>query len=123
LFLFSLASQHAAWLTARQATTAVNIANADTPGFQAVDIAPFEQVMERTKLGLAMTNPGHMSLAGLAAGDAGTQTSDHWDKTASGNSVTLEAELLKLGETSRQFALDTSLMRSFHRMVLASLKA
>ncbi|MGB3139981.1 MAG: flagellar basal body rod protein FlgB, partial [Aestuariivirga sp.] len=49
--------------------------------------------------------------------------SDRRGETAhSGNNVSLENELLKLGETNSQFALNTSLIKSFNRMIMASLK-
>jgi len=43
--LFELASQQARWLSARQVTVAENIANANTPGYKAADVPPFEAVL------------------------------------------------------------------------------
>ena len=40
----------------------------------------------------------------------------------SGNSVSLEQELIKAGEVNRDYALNTSIVRSFHRMLMASVK-
>ena len=40
--LFELASQQAHWLSARQVAVAENIANANTPGYKAADVPPFE---------------------------------------------------------------------------------
>ena len=47
---------------------------------------------------------------------------DSWLVTHSGNSVSVEQELMKAGEVARNHALNTSIAKSFHRMYLASLK-
>ena len=122
MYLFSLASQHSEWLAARQAVTAANIANADTPGYKARDVAAFDSVLHHTQLGLAVTSAGHMDLTGSGLKQADQTRGESWDTAVSGNSVTLEAELIKLGEASRQNALDQGLTKIFHRMILTSLK-
>jgi flagellar basal-body rod protein FlgB len=68
------------------------------------------------------SNPSHlMASAGREFGtDAATQKP--WDVTHSGNSVSLEQEMLKAGEVSRDFALSTSVAKSFHRMFMTTLK-
>lgn len=50
------------------------------------------------------------------------QDSDTWDITHSGNSVSMEQELIKAGEVNRAFRLNTSVAKAFHRMMLASAK-
>jgi Flagella basal body rod protein len=42
IHLFDLASQQARWLSARQIAVAENIGNANTPGYKAKDVPPFE---------------------------------------------------------------------------------
>lgn len=123
MYIFQLASQHAGWLAARQSVTAANIANSDTPGFKARDVMPFETVLARTELTLASTNPGHMRLAADAATNLATEPEAPWDVSATGNTVALEQELMKVSEDSRMQALDAGLTRSFQRMFLMSLKA
>lgn len=123
MYLFQLATQHGAWLAVRQAYTASNIANADTPGYKAVDVTPFSAVFDRTTLQLAATQPGHQSLDELATGDVEPVREGVDDASASGNTVSLEAELGKAGDIGRMQALDTGLTRVFQRLVLASLKA
>lgn len=125
VFLNHLASRKEAWLAARQATVAANIANQNTPGYQAMDVAPFQDVLAKTKLDMSTTNAGHLSLTG--AGEAGaptaTQKADDFDVTASGNTVGLEAEMAKGGEINREFSLTTGVVKSFHNMLMAALKA
>ena len=43
--LFELASRQAEWLATRQCVVAGNIANANTPGFKAKDVTPFQAVL------------------------------------------------------------------------------
>jgi flagellar basal-body rod protein FlgB len=124
IYLLNLASRKTAWLSARQATIAANIANQNTPGYQAKDVAPFQDVLAQTRLDMATTNPSH--LATSASGDVGAQTRvddpDAFEVTESGNSVGLESEMAKGGEVNRQFALTTNLVKSFHSMLMAALK-
>ena len=110
------------WLAVRQRVSASNIANANTPGYRAQSIASFESFMPEQMRGLTMTAPGHLQAA--AAGSSGPLVgrAPGWDISYSRNDVTLELELGKAGETSRMMSLDTNLTRSFHRMLLSSLK-
>ena len=124
VFLLDLASRKSAWLAARQATIAQNIANTNTPGYQAKDVASFTDVMAQTKLDMVATDAGHLSLA--SSGDAGAPTEvqqvDAFEVTESGNSVGLESEMAKAGEVNRDYALTTNLVKSFHSMLMAALK-
>ena len=123
IHLFNVVSQHNHWLSVRQATIAGNIANANTPGYKALDVEPFEMAMEQARLAMAATNPAHMTPA--AAGNApapGVRKAEPWEVTHSGNSVSLEQELIKAGEVNRAYRLNTSVAKAFHRMILASAK-
>jgi flagellar basal-body rod protein FlgB len=50
------------------------------------------------------------------------QDGNTWDVTHSGNSVSMEQELIKAGEVNRSFALNAGILKAFHRMLLASAK-
>lgn len=122
MYIFQLASQHAEWLAARQSLTAANIANADTPGFKGLDVAPFETILDRMQLGQNVTHAGHMTGPESRFADIGLEREQAWDVTYSGNNISLETELLKVSENGRMQALDTNLTKTFHRLILASLK-
>ncbi|ADZ72312.1 flagellar basal body rod protein FlgB [Polymorphum gilvum] len=122
VYLTKLASQHNDWLSVRQATIAENIANSDTPGFAARDVVPFASVFDQTRLAMTATHGAHMGGAAEQAEPAEVEKSETWQVTHSGNSVSLEQELMKAGEVARSHALNTSLAKSFHRMYLASVK-
>jgi flagellar basal-body rod protein FlgB len=123
LYLFALASQHSRWLSARQAAVAGNVANANTPGYKAQEVAPFEAAMDSVRNEMTATNPKHMSL-GETRRTSSTQTAEQpeWETMHSGNSVSLEQELIKAGEINRSYRLNTSVVKSFHRMMLNSTK-
>jgi flagellar basal-body rod protein FlgB len=123
IYLFELASRQAQWLSTRQATIAGNIANADTPGFKTKDVEPFTEVLEKTQLAMATTAPRHLAIDGTTADAAGVAEAEGWAVKESGNSVTLEAELLKAGEVDRDFSLNTNIQKSFYRLLMASVKA
>ena len=48
--------------------------------------------------------------------------SEPWETTHSGNSVSLEQELINAGDVNRAYKLNTSIAKTFHRMLLASAK-
>lgn len=122
LFLFNITSQRNQWLSVRQSTIAGNIANANTPGFEARDVTPFATVMDQTRLQLATTAPGHMSASPGGAVLGETLKEEPWEVLHSGNTVSLEQEMLKAGEVSRDYSLNTNIIKAFHRMMLMSVK-
>ncbi|MBS9479313.1 flagellar basal body rod protein FlgB [Ancylobacter radicis] len=122
VYLFDLASRHAAWASVRQATIASNIANANTPGYRAAEVEPFASVLDRTHLAEARTNPGHLSLSAPGAATVAMDDADSWSVSESGNTVSIDQQMVKASEVSGAFSLNTSIVRSFHKMVLASVR-
>ena len=59
--LFELAAKQSQWLSVRQSAIAGNIANANTPGFRALEVEPFEKVLDGTRVGLRATQAAHLS--------------------------------------------------------------
>lgn len=120
IHLFDLAARHAEWATVRQTVITGNVANANTPGFAARDIKPFEEILESTHLEMARTASGHVDASGVALGSAKAGAAESWDVSYSGNSVSLDQELVKADETSRAYTLNASVVSAFHRMILSS---
>jgi len=123
LYLFELASSQARYLELRQSTIATNVANANTPGFKARDVEPFNKVLDGTPVRLAMTSPSHMQLAAAETDTRATAKRDSWEVVHSGNSVSLEQEMIKGSDVSRDYSMNSAIVRSFHRMILSSAKA
>ncbi len=122
--LLDLAARKSVWLAARQATLASNVANANTPGYHAKDIAPFADVLAKTQLELSSTSGAHLTLANTGGG-AGAGTSEEanaFDVSETGNSVGVESEMIKAGEVNRDYATTTNIVKTFHAMLMASLK-
>lgn len=121
--LFDLASQQARWLSVRQTTIAGNVANANTPGYRAKDVEPFERVLDRTRVAMTSTQAGHLSGGATEAGYAVRAEEPQTAILPSENTVGLEDELIKAGEVRRSFELNTAIVKAFHRMVMLSSKA
>lgn len=121
LYLFGLASQHNQWLATRESVVAGNIANANTPGYKALELEPFEAALDSARLRMTTTAPGHMVPEKTSVRADGETGKGHtWDTYHSGNNVSVEQELLKASEVNRAYSLNTNVMRSFNRMLLAS---
>ena len=123
--LFALASRQAEWLSVRQEVVASNIANANTPKYLAKDITPFSVVLDTTTVSrMARTNPAHFATSELGE-DIEVKKAELNNEIGvqeSGNTVALSEELTKAGDIRRQHDLNTSLVTSFHRMMLMAVK-
>lgn len=112
LEIFRMATGLATHAGARQSVIARNVANADTPGYRAQDIADFAKTYQNDNNGMALraTRAGHVSGGTLPPGleqvDAGGTTDPN------GNSVSLEEEMLKAAEVRRQHDLALAVYRS-----------
>ncbi|MGE7413774.1 flagellar basal body rod protein FlgB [Methylobacterium tarhaniae] len=121
IYLFDLASMHARYLSVRQSVVAGNVANANTQDYKARDTIPFAQVLARTGAAMAMTSPAHLGAPGLGVPVRKDQTG--WDVLETSSSVSLEQEMLKASEVSRQHNLDIGVVRSFDRMLKLAVRS
>ncbi|TMV07105.1 FlgB family protein [Ruegeria sediminis] len=121
LNVFKMAYAMATHAGQRQAVIARNMANADTPGYRARDIAGFGSAYSDS-LGaeMAATREGHLNRA--AQGARG------WDdfpvasrQDPNGNSVSLEEQMLKAVEVKRQHDRALAIYRSSLGVLRASL--
>lgn len=120
--LFELASQQARWLSTRQAIVAQNISNANTPGYKAADVTAFESAFEVEQIAMATTNPRHIEETSREPEGISVRESNPWDIVHSGNSVSLEQQLMNASEINRSYSLNTTIVKAFSRMLLASVK-
>jgi flagellar basal-body rod protein FlgB len=105
LEIFQLAQLRAQHSSARQANIAANIANADTPGYRATDIMPFTETYEPARQGtvasgLRTTRAAHV-FPGELAGARMEQIDRPSGGSPSGNTVSLEAEMLHAIDADR----------------------
>lgn len=123
IHLFDLASQQARWLSARHIAVASNIANANTPGYKAVDLPPFETVINESNVMLNTTSPLHIGADPLPAEPLSVKGEGQpWEVSHSGNSVTIEQELLKSGEVMSAYSLNRGITKAFGQMLIMSVK-
>lgn len=92
MYIFDVTAQQGRWLAVKQATIATNVSNANTPGYKAQEVRPFDEVLDRTRLTLASTHAGHLDAGGADVRSAVTKAADPWEVSHSGNSVSLEQE-------------------------------
>lgn len=102
LNLFQVSSQMARHAGARQSVVAANIANADTPGYQARAIASFADSYRASETGrMRATRPGHIGAAANPAAIAPVETSTA-EPAPNGNTVSLEQEMLHAVNVERE---------------------
>ena len=104
----------------RETVLAGNIANANTPGYRARDVAPFSETLSKAGISQAITNAGHQQ-SGLDAKSAiAVRDKTAREATLSGNSVGLEEHLMNIGDVSRSYSLNVNIRRVFHQMLISS---
>jgi flagellar basal-body rod protein FlgB len=108
--ILSMLRERMQWHQAREQVLAENVANADTPNYQAKDLAPpdFQRELSAASLTLARTEPGHIGGTGGGAQFATDETA-RYEMTPRGNSVTHEDEMMKVASNQMDFEAATSL--------------
>ncbi len=101
------------WHQARQEVLAENIANADTPNYQARDLVPpdfSEQLSRVSSVGLAVTHSNHIGGQGLG-GDSSfaTDSNARYEIRPRGNGVSHEDEMMKLGNNQMDYEAVTAM--------------
>lgn len=104
----ALAERRLHWLDQRQRVLAQNVAHADTPGYQARDVAPFAQ---RVGQAMAATDARHIA-AGVTASRARDDRAAS-ERTPNGNGVSLDEQALRIAETDQQHALAMGLHHKY----------
>ena len=103
LEIFRMSHAMASHAGARQAVVAQNMANADTPGYAARDLAPFKALYEAQggTPGVRATREGHILGQGGQSGFTPSERAGA-QRDPNGNSVALETEMLNAVEVKRQ---------------------
>lgn len=112
--LFDLAAARGQWLARRHAVLSANVANADTPGFQPLDLRQPDaghlvaQAHRPTGLTLARTSVSHLGGAPpQPAGGERARPGDGWEVAPAGNAVLIEEQAQKLAQTQLDHQLAT----------------
>jgi flagellar basal-body rod protein FlgB len=114
--LFNIVKKRMAWLGQRQEVIAQNIANSDTPKYKARDIKEFrfKELIRKESSNIKMltTNSDHRRgqekrYSEFGVGDVKLP----YETAPNGNSVVLEEQLSKMGESSINYRLTTELYK------------
>ncbi|MBE3640227.1 FlgB family protein [Mangrovicoccus algicola] len=120
--VFRMASALAAHAAARQTAISQNMANADTPGYRAMDARPFsDTIREAPALALRRTRPAHLGEPAALHRVRLEETVRPGDASPNGNSVSLEREMLNAAETKHSHDLALTVYRSGLTLLRSSL--
>jgi flagellar basal-body rod protein FlgB len=101
-------AQHA---SIRQSAVARNVANADTPGYRARDVAPFAETYQQGQSAeLRATRARHLVASDGAGGARHFEVAA--ESSPNGNTVSLEAEMIRSAEVRHQHDLATSIYKT-----------
>ena len=104
--VLTLASSLAAHAAARQSAIAVNVANADTPGYRAHDLPDFATSYRDAGVpDLRRTRRGHFGQLDGTATTGARERPRTGATSPNGNSVSLETEMVKAAEVRREHDL------------------
>ena len=121
LTLMAMARKNIDWLTRRQEVLAENVANANTPKYQARDLKPldFKKVMEAEQqpVQAATTNPMHISPAVEPVKYDPTAERNPDESKPDGNTVLLEEQMEKIGDVKAKYALAINLLQKNVKML------
>jgi len=91
----------------RHSVIAVNVANADTPGYRAKDLEPFQEVYRRQQTTSASSvHANHTETLGVAS--------------PNGNTVSLEDQMMRAGEAARSSEIATTIFAKTIAMLRAA---
>lgn len=123
--LFGMMTEKMTWLGQRQRVLAQNVANADTPDYNARDLKPlnFKDSMSRqaAPVSLAVSDPRHVALPQDTARFRENQEQKSYEVSIDENSVVLEEQMMKLSQTAGDFTLATNIYRKYMQLHRAAL--
>lgn len=110
----SLLRERMTWLHQRQDLLAQNVANADTPRYVARDLKAqdFSEALKNATSqsnSMMVTNVRHIALSNSRTGEFEDLESPDIEASPTGNSVSLETQMIKVSDTQAQFAAAANL--------------
>lgn len=109
LEIFGLAQVRARHAATRQTQVAMNVANADTPGYRARDVVAFEDAFRAAGAG---QDPTRLQFRTMDAGGP---------ESPNGNTVSLELEMIRAVEAQRDHSRALNVYRSAMNVLRTSL--
>ncbi len=114
------------WHQARQTLLAENVANAETPGYQARELNPysFEQHLRDkafTGITTATTTAGHIAVASSEAAGFTISSKGDFQVSPHGTAVNLEDEMMKVTANQMDYQTITTLYTRSLRLIRSAL--
>jgi len=122
--ILSMLRERMQWHQTRQQVLAENVANADTPGYQAKDLTPlnFEgQLRQVAALDLDRTDAGHLNADTADESQFATNAAAHYEVKPRGNSVSHEDEMMNVATNQMDYEAVTQIYT--HSLSLIKLAA
>ncbi|WP_207477329.1 flagellar biosynthesis protein FlgG [Arenibaculum pallidiluteum] len=108
--LLKVAGQRLEYLAQRHQVIAENVVNANTPGYLAKDLKPFDGIMNSLRpVTTAQTDARHFTVSAAGSTAQEARRAESWEVAPDGNSVSLEQEMMKASETREAYTLVSSL--------------
>ncbi len=118
IFLNKLSADNANWLSVRQSLVSSNIANAKTHGYKALDVKEMSEASNSFS-SMVRTHERHIQAGVGTSAGIRIERETPWETNHSGGTVSLPQEMIKAGEVASAYQLNTSVMKSFHRMFIS----
>lgn len=109
--VFALAEKRLEWTGQRQAVLAQNIANANTPGYVAREVKPFNEVLAAQAQQTAVGRFGTAAASPKSVADLSVT-----ERSMNGNAVVLDEQLEKVAETDNSSQLAINLYKKYQSM-------
>ena len=124
--VMKMANAHMRYQAQRQNVLSQNIANIDTPGYQAKDLTPLDfgklAQIEARRLEMRTTSPVHQAGVGQFEGPyRDDKIRNPYEVTPVKNSVSLEQQMGNINNVSMNYQLSTTLYRKMNQMFSAAL--
>ncbi len=120
--VFSLGKVHSDHLTIRQNISAQNVANLSVPGYKALKVSDFGSYLSAQRSTGQTGSIDSNSYKNYTATLGSSRNGSERPESLSGSNLTLEHEMADAGSIRREFNINTTLLKSFHKMYLTSLK-
>ena len=123
--LFQALTAKMRWHQQRQQVLAENVANADTPGYLEKDLKPFSTddggVKSVAMMTVSSSSPTHFHIASSSDADGFGNEPGGTEVSPTGNSVTLEDEMMKVSSNDMDYQTVTALYTQSTRLIRIAL--
>lgn len=108
------------YLNERQSVISQNLANADTPGYKAKDLAPINPLRAgstASRLAMVTTSPMHMGGKTKPIEFKSVREDDAYDTSPDGNNVDIEQQMVKMSQTDLEYQKTVGITRQFNGLL------